>query len=220
MTARRFYIETYGCQMNEHDSEKISGLLAHRGMVAVHSPEEADLLIINTCSVREKAAHKVYSRLGQFKARKERDRDFLIGVVGCVAQQESEEMVKKAPHVDLVVGTHLYHTIPDLLEELSSRRKSAHSVATAFLDSSAPIELESVDRRSPFRANITVMEGCNKHCAFCIVPYTRGKERSRPSRMILEEARKAVDQGYVRTPIAGRCRRLRSGSCVYGRWLR
>jgi len=116
MIPKRFFIETFGCQMNEHDSEKIAGLLAHQGMLPARSVDEADLFILNTCSVREKAAQKVYSRLGEVKHRKRESAGFIIGVVGCVAQQEGREMVRRAPFVDLVVGTHNYHTIPDLLE--------------------------------------------------------------------------------------------------------
>lgn len=203
MNARRFYIETHGCQMNVHDSEKIAGLLAHRGMTAVHTPEEADLFILNTCSVREKAAHKVYSRLGELQHRKREDPRFLIGVVGCVAQQESEEMVKRAPYVDMVVGTHMYHAIPDLLDDLDARQTASSSVLTRFLKDPSPVEIDSIVRDNAFRANITIMEGCNKHCAFCIVPHTRGKERSRPSRFILDEIRKAVDQGYFEILLLG-----------------
>ncbi len=200
---KRFFIETFGCQMNVHDSEKISGLLAHRGMVPVHRPEEADLFILNTCSVREKAVHKVYSRLGEMKGRKRADPKFLICVVGCVAQQEGQEMVKKAPFVDLVVGTHMYHTLPDLLDSLEKSSGAAKQVATKFLNDPAPVEMSSVLRGSQFRANITIMEGCNKHCSFCIVPYTRGKERNRPAGAILEEARRAGDQGFVEILLLG-----------------
>src|SRR5690606_26106350 len=203
MYPRKFYIETHGCQMNVHDSEKIAGLLAHRGMTAVLDPEDADLFILNTCSVREKAAHKVYSRLGELQRRKQADPNFLIGVVGCVAQQESEEMVKKAPFVDLVVGTHMYHAIPDLLDDLDARKEPHAKVATRFLKDPSPVEIDRVARENSFRANITIMEGCNKHCAFCIVPHTRGKERSRPSRLILEEIRRVADQGFFEILLLG-----------------
>ena len=202
--SQRFFIETFGCQMNEHDSEKIAGLLAHQGMVAVNSAEEADLFILNTCSVREKAAQKVYSRLGEVKKRRKSHPHFIIGVVGCVAQQEGEEMVKKAPFVDLVVGTHMYHAIPDLLEEIKRKHcRSTHRVATEFLKARAPFEIEQVMRQNAFRANITIMEGCNKRCSFCIVPFTRGKERNRPAARILEEARRAVARGYVEILLLG-----------------
>ncbi len=203
--ARRFFIETFGCQMNAHDSEKISGLLARQGMVEAISPEQADLFILNTCSVREKAAQKVYSRLGEIKGRKKDDSGFVIGVVGCVAQQEGEEMVKRAPYVDWVVGTHMYHAIPDLLDEIDASRQGdrPRRVLTQFLKDPAPIEMEAVSRHNAFRANITIMEGCNKRCSFCIVPFTRGKERNRPAAAILEEARRALDQGYVEILLLG-----------------
>ncbi len=205
MSAKRFFIETFGCQMNEHDSEKISGLLAHRGMIPAASPEEADLFLLNTCSVREKAAQKMYSRLGEFKRRRSDDPGFRIGVVGCVAQQESEAMVRRAPFLDLVVGTHLYHEIPDLLDQIESSGDlaPARRVATRFLEESTPVEIAPLERPDGFRANITIMEGCNKHCSFCIVPYTRGKERNRPARLILEEARRVIDQGYVEILLLG-----------------
>ena len=199
MKAGSFYIETFGCQMNMHDSEKIQGLLCQRGMVPVVSSEEADLVIFNTCSVREKAAQKVYSRLGEIKHRKRQKSGVLIGVVGCVAQQESDEMARKAPFVDLIVGTHMYHAIPDLLDEIEQRasvQTGAGVVETRFLEDPVPVEIEARARANSFRANITIMEGCNKHCSFCIVPFTRGKERNRPARRILEEAERAVDSGF------------------------
>ncbi|MEE8585604.1 MAG: tRNA (N6-isopentenyl adenosine(37)-C2)-methylthiotransferase MiaB [Acidobacteriota bacterium] len=198
--AHRFFIETFGCQMNQHDSEKIAGLLAHQGMVAVSGPDEADLLILNTCSVREKAVQKMYSRLGEFKARKRSDPDFLIGVVGCVAQQEGEALVQKAPFVDLVVGTHMYHAIPDLLEQ---SRRGRGRVATRFEQGPLPAEIAPVRRGNDFRANITIMEGCNKRCAFCIVPFTRGRERNRPARSILEEVSRAAQEGFVEVLLLG-----------------
>ena len=190
--------------MNVHDSEKISGLLSHRGMVPVHSLEEADLFILNTCSVREKAVHKVYSRLGEIRKKRGSDPNFFIGVVGCVAQQESQNMKQKAPFVDLVVGTHMYHALPDLLDDLDKKNKPIKQlVTTDFLDDPAPIEIAPVLRSSHFRANITITEGCNKHCSFCIVPYTRGKERNRPALTILEEVKKVADQGFVEILLLG-----------------
>ncbi len=206
MRARNFFIETFGCQMNEHDSEKISGLLCHRGMVPVGSPEQADLVLLNTCSVREKAAQKVYSRLGEVRQRKARQPGFLIGVVGCVAQQEGVEMARKAPFVDLVVGTHQYHTIPDLLDEIELEAPGTAGsgrVKTRFLEDPAPVEMAAPVRSNGFRANITIMEGCNKHCSFCIVPFTRGRERNRPAARILDEARRAVDADYVEILLLG-----------------
>ena len=200
--SQRFYIETFGCQMNEHDSEKIAGLLTHRGMVAVNSLEDADLFILNTCSIREKAARKVYSRLGEIKRHK-KERNLIIGVVGCVAQQEGEQMVKSAPFVDLVVGTHMYHALPDLLDDIDGTGALQARVATDFSPDTSPAEIPQVIRRNEFRANITIMEGCNKHCSFCIVPHTRGRERSRPARLIVEDARHATEGGYVELMLLG-----------------
>jgi tRNA-2-methylthio-N6-dimethylallyladenosine synthase len=203
MKIQHFFIETFGCQMNLHDSEKIAGLLARQGMVAVSSAEEADLFLLNTCSVREKAVQKVYSRLGEVKKRKGSHPDFLIGVVGCVAQQEGENMVSRAPFVDLVVGTHMIHALPDLLEEIQENRHPSPQISTQFLPDRSPVEMPEVARQSLFRANVTIMEGCNKHCSFCIVPHTRGKERNRPASLILDEIRRAVDQGYVEVLLLG-----------------
>jgi len=204
MTSKRFFIETFGCQMNEHDSEKIAGLLAHRGMVPAGSLEDADLFILNTCSVREKAAQKVYSRLGEVKRRKRNHKDFIIGVVGCVAQQEGEAIAARAPYVDLVVGTHMYHAIPDLLDRIGqpNRSETGAQVLTEFVGDS-PVEIEPVLRQTGFRASITIMEGCNKKCSFCIVPYTRGKERNRPARIILDECSRAADQGFTEVLLLG-----------------
>lgn len=203
---QRFLIETFGCQMNEHDSEKIAGLLAHRGMIPVHSPDDADLFLLNTCSVREKAAQKVYSRLAEMKARKKRNQDFILGVVGCVAQQEGQEIVRKAPFVDLVVGTHLYHALPDLLDNVErerARQDPVPQVATEFLEHPTPVEIDQVLHRNSFRANLTIMEGCNKQCSFCIVPFTRGRERNRPGALIVKEARRLVDSGFVEILLLG-----------------
>jgi len=204
--AKTFYIETHGCQMNEHDSEKLRGLLTHRGLLPVYSLEEADLFILNTCSVREKAAQKVYSRLGEVRTRKEEDKSFAVAVVGCVAQQEGEQMVKRAAYVDLVVGTHQLYAMPDLLDELDRKGEGETrigSVHTQFESDQTPVEVEYVSRSSAFRANITIMEGCNKHCAFCVVPYTRGAERNRPAKQILKEIRQAVKSGFLEVLLLG-----------------
>jgi tRNA-2-methylthio-N6-dimethylallyladenosine synthase len=206
MKGKRFYIETFGCQMNEHDSEKIAGVLAHRGMIQSGSIDDADLFILNTCSVREKAAQKVYSRLGEVRARKRRRRDLIIGVVGCVAQQEREALAHKAPFVDLVVGTHLYHTIPDLLDQIEAgrtERPATTRVAAGFLPQPAPVEVSSILRNNSFRASVTIMEGCNKRCSFCVVPQTRGSERRRPAHAILDEVEQAVERGFVEVLLLG-----------------
>lgn len=192
--------------MNEHDSEKIGGLLGRRGLVPAASVDEADLFLLNTCSVREKAVQKVFSRLGELKQRKQAGPGFWIGVVGCVAQQEGEAILRRAPYVDLVVGTHQYHALPDLVDELGRSARTTPPngrVATAFLDESEPPAADAVARSSSFRAGVTIMEGCNKHCAFCIVPHTRGRERNRSSASILEEIRRAAAEGYVEVLLLG-----------------
>lgn len=200
---RTYFIETHGCQMNEHDAERVAGLLEQRGLVAVAAPEEADLFLLNTCSVREKAVQKVYSRLGELQARKKTRPGFRIGVLGCVAQQEGGELLRRAPHVDLVVGPRMYHALPDLLDDLAADPRPAVALRSedqtdTFLEETGP-----VSRSSPFRAAVTIMEGCNKRCSFCIVPFTRGRERNRPAQKILEEVRRLADRGYVEVLLLG-----------------
>jgi tRNA-2-methylthio-N6-dimethylallyladenosine synthase len=187
--------------MNEHDSEKIAGLLAHRGMIPVHSVDNADLFLLNTCSIREKAAQKVYSRLGEVKKKKKDHNDFVIGVVGCVAQQEGKKLLRRAPYVDLVVGTHMYHALPDLLDDVETRRDQ--KVAIDLFNDSPPVEIPSVLRQDAFRASVTIMEGCNKQCSFCVVPHTRGKERNREARLVLDEISRLADQGCLEVLLLG-----------------
>ncbi|MFH1966235.1 MAG: tRNA (N6-isopentenyl adenosine(37)-C2)-methylthiotransferase MiaB [Acidobacteriota bacterium] len=211
MNTLSYFIETHGCQMNEHDTEKISGLLIQYGMLPAASKHEADFILLNTCSVREKASHKVFSRLGELKALKEVRPDLLIGVTGCVAQQEGCVIIKRAPCVDLVVGTHQYHTIPEILDDLlSSRRhgraqqeKPGKPVFTDFVKDVSPTEVDTIRRNSLFRANITIMEGCNKKCAYCIVPFTRGRERNREAGRILKDVREAAGKGYTEIQLLG-----------------
>ena len=206
-----YFIETHGCQMNQHDTEKISGLLLQYGMLPATKADEADLIIVNTCSVREKARHKVFSRLGELKEIKEKNPGIMIGVAGCVAQQEGSAIIKRAPHVDLVVGTHQYHTIPEALDKLLAPGPCGmvapagfrKFVQTEFTRETSPVEVRAVKRSSAYRANITIMEGCNKKCAYCIVPYTRGREKNRKASSILEEARNAAGEGYSEIQLLG-----------------
>ena len=172
----------------------------------MQSLAEADLFVLNTCSVREKAVQKVYSRLGELKDRKREDRNFAVAVIGCVAQQEGEEMVKRAPQVDFVLGTHQFHALPDLIDDLGKQRTEANanpSVQTGFQSEKAPTETQWINRTAAFRANVTIMEGCNKRCAFCVVPFTRGPERNRPADQILKEVQQAADKGYVEILLLG-----------------
>jgi tRNA-2-methylthio-N6-dimethylallyladenosine synthase len=192
-----FYIETFGCQMNVHDSEKVAGVLAARGYRAVGTPEEADLVLYNTCSIRDKAEQKVYSRLQQFK-RSSGGKTF--AVLGCVAQQEGERIFERAPHVSLVCGSASYNRLPTLLDQVEAGGKR---VTGLHLDTEETFETPFARRDNPHRAYITIMEGCSKHCAYCVVPHTRGPERSRTAASIVAEARKLAGDGYTEIQLLG-----------------
>src|SRR5438309_6090341 len=197
-----FYIETFGCQMNEHDSEKVAGVLLRRGYRQVASPEEARLIFYNTCSIREKAAQKVFSRLGEFNPKNNfgRDSGKVIGVLGCVAQQEGEEIFERAPWVSLVCGSASYRELPLLLARLEAGENRVTGLET---DTDETFETELTRRDHPFRAYLTIIEGCDKACAYCVVPYTRGPERSRASDSILREVRELADVGYTEIQLLG-----------------
>jgi len=196
---KSFYIETFGCQMNVHDSEKVAGLLLARGYRPVGSHEEADLILYNTCSIREKAAQKVFSRLGAFRKGREAGQK-MIGVLGCVAQQEGERFFEKAPQVRLVCGSASYSKLPELLDLLE---RGNRRVTGLSLDTDECFETELTRRDNPFRAYLTIIEGCDKECAYCVVPVTRGPERSRPSDKILAECRRLVGDGYTEIQLLG-----------------
>jgi tRNA-2-methylthio-N6-dimethylallyladenosine synthase len=196
---RTFYIETFGCQMNVHDSEKVAGVLVARGYRPVPSHEEADLVLYNTCSIREKAAQKVFSRLGAFK-KGYHSSPKIIGVLGCVAQQEGERFFERAPQVSLVCGSASYSRLPDLLARVEAGQRR---VTGLELDTGDCFETEVTRRDNPFRAYLTIVEGCDKACAYCVVPMTRGPERSRPSDRILDECRRLVRQGYTEIQFLG-----------------
>jgi tRNA-2-methylthio-N6-dimethylallyladenosine synthase len=194
---RTFYIETFGCQMNVHDSEKVAGVLMGRGLEPVDDPEQADVVLYNTCSIREKAAQKVFSRLGAFKRRHS---EKIIGVLGCVAQQEGEKFFERAPQVSLVCGSASYSKLPDLLDQLGAGNRR---VTGLDLDTDGCFETELTRRDNPFRAYLTIIEGCDKACSYCVVPMTRGPERSRPADRILEDCRRLVDDGYTEIQLLG-----------------
>ncbi|MGA9054923.1 MAG: tRNA (N6-isopentenyl adenosine(37)-C2)-methylthiotransferase MiaB [Terriglobia bacterium] len=198
-TLKTFYIETFGCQMNVHDSEKVQGVLMARGMTPVENHHEADLVLYNTCSIREKAAQKVFSRLGVFRKGRS-GAPKLIGVLGCVAQQEGERFFERAPQVSLVCGSASYSKLPELLDQLETGKQRVTGLA---LDTEECFETEMTRRDNPFRAYLTIIEGCDQRCSFCVVPMTRGPERSRPSDKILAEARRLVDQGYTEIQLLG-----------------
>jgi tRNA-2-methylthio-N6-dimethylallyladenosine synthase len=196
---RPFYIETFGCQMNVHDSEKVAGVLMARGYRPVSTPDDAEIIFYNTCSIREKAAQKVFSRLGTFR-KKQAGRQRVIGVLGCVAQQEAEQIFERAPHVSLVCGSASYPKLPELLTEL----ETGHRRVTGLdLKTEDCFETEMTRRDNRFRAYITIIEGCDKACSYCVVPMTRGPERSRPSDAILAESRRLAGEGFTEIQLLG-----------------
>lgn len=196
--AQTFYIETFGCQMNVHDSEKVAGLLLERGYHPAASPEQADLVFLNTCAIRDKAEQKVYSRLGQYKAEAQVKKK-VIAVLGCMAQLEGEKIFDQAPHVSMVCGSASYRRLPDLLVQL----QGGHQRVTGLAYDDQAFETDFTRRDNPFRAYITIIEGCDKACAYCVVPFTRGPERSRTSHSVLEEAQRSVDAGYTEIQLLG-----------------
>src|SRR5713101_2741774 len=195
---RTFYIETFGCQMNVHDSEKVAGVLLRRGYRQVNTPDAAALVLYNTCSIREKAAQKVFSRLGQFKAGP--DGSKVIGVLGCVAQQEGEEIFERAPWVSLVCGSASYRKLPELLAQVEAGNRRVTGLDT---DTDETFETEMTRRDNPWRAYLTIIEGCDKACAYCVVPFTRGPERSRVSARVLAELKQLAEFGYTEVQFLG-----------------
>ncbi|MBZ5662128.1 MAG: tRNA (N6-isopentenyl adenosine(37)-C2)-methylthiotransferase MiaB [Acidobacteriia bacterium] len=196
--ARTFYIETFGCQMNDHDSEKVAGVLLGRGYRQMESVDAAKLVLYNTCSIREKAAQKVFSRLGTF--RKHPDHNKIIGVLGCVAQQEGEEIFERAPWVSLVCGSASYSKLPELIAQIEGGNRRVMGLDK---DTDETFETEITRRDNPFRAYLTIIEGCDKSCSYCVVPFTRGPERNRASDSILQEVRKLADAGYSEIQLLG-----------------
>ncbi|QFT57363.1 (Dimethylallyl)adenosine tRNA methylthiotransferase MiaB [Sulfitobacter sp. THAF37] len=198
---KKLFIKTYGCQMNVYDSERMAEALGGQGYVETGTPEDADMILLNTCHIREKAAEKVYSELGRLKPLKELNPDLKIGVAGCVAQAEGEEIMRRQPAVDLVVGPQTYHRLPEMEARVRAGKPA--------LDTDFPAE-DKFDhlkgrpkaRRAP-AAFLTVQEGCDKFCAFCVVPYTRGAEVSRPATRVLDEARDLVARGVREVTLLG-----------------
>ncbi|MDP8980066.1 MAG: tRNA (N6-isopentenyl adenosine(37)-C2)-methylthiotransferase MiaB [Acidobacteriota bacterium] len=194
---KTFYIETFGCQMNVHDSEKVIGTLVTEGYSQVATPEAADLILYNTCSIRDKAEQKVFHRLQQFK---KDGKGKVFAVLGCVAQQEGEKIFEKAPHVSLVVGSASYNKLPQMLVQLEAGNRR---VTGLDLDTEETFETPFARRDNPHRAYLTIIEGCDKSCAYCVVPFTRGPERSRTSESVLKEARELADMGYTEIQLLG-----------------
>lgn len=198
---QKLYIQTNGCQMNEYDSDKMRDVLrASHGLELTDNPKEADVLLLNTCSIREKAQEKVFSALGQWRILKEKRPDLVIGVGGCVASQEGEGIQKRAPYVDIVFGPQTLHRLPQLLDQARSKRKPV-------VDISFP-EIEKFDNLPEPRAEgpkafVSIMEGCSKYCSFCVVPYTRGEEISRPLDGVIEEITLLAKQGVREVNLLG-----------------
>jgi tRNA-2-methylthio-N6-dimethylallyladenosine synthase len=229
---KTFYLETFGCQMNVHDSEKVVGTLIQEGYQQVESVEAADLILYNTCSIRDKAEQKVFHRLADYKKLQAQGKKF--GVLGCVAQQEGEKIFERAPHVSLVCGSASYQNLPGMLAKLEGKSAVELSASNRFLaplgttasdeNTQSPalgardlvritglddrqtdkcFETEFTARTNPHRGYITIIEGCDKFCAYCVVPFTRGKERSRASASVLAEARQMADLGYTEIQLLG-----------------
>lgn len=199
---KRFYIQTYGCQMNQVDSDRIVRVLGKMDYAPTDRAEEADLILLNTCSVRDKAEHKVYSALGRWRELKEKKKDLIIGVGGCVAQQEGENLLRRVPYLDLVFGTHNIHKLGQMVEEAQSL--GSRPVETAFYrDPSYMEEPEGKPEVSGARAFVTIMQGCNKVCSFCIVPHVRGTEISRPGVNIIREIEGLVRHGVKEVMLLG-----------------
>ena len=195
----RFYIETWGCQMNELDSQRMAGQLMQNGLVPTKELKEADLILLNSCSVREKAAQKAYSRLGEYRLLKRGREGLRIGFCGCVAQQEGEEALRRNPDLDFVVGT---GRVGELASVLERSRRGERVLAVGFPDD-RPYEFEAISRDSVHKGMVTIIEGCNKRCTFCVVPNTRGPERCRPIAEILREVEHLIAYGFVEIELLG-----------------
>jgi tRNA-2-methylthio-N6-dimethylallyladenosine synthase len=195
---KTFYIETFGCQMNAHDSEKVVGTLVEKGYRQVDAVESAELVLYNTCSIRDKAEQKVFHRLQQFK--REAGKGKIFGVLGCVAQQEGERIFERAPHVSLVAGSASYTKLPEMLVQLEAGNRRVTGLS---LDTTETFDTPFTARDNPHRAYITIIEGCDKSCAYCVVPFTRGPERSRTSESVLREAGSLAELGYSEVQLLG-----------------
>ncbi|GFE63078.1 tRNA (N6-isopentenyl adenosine(37)-C2)-methylthiotransferase MiaB [Litoreibacter roseus] len=198
---KKLFIKTYGCQMNVYDSERMSEALSTRGYEQTDAMDQADMILLNTCHIREKAAEKVYSELGRLRPLKDGNPDLKIGVAGCVAQAEGEEIVRRQPLVDFVVGPQSYDRLPAMLDQLD-RGEIALETEFPVADKFDKLPARSRPSRGP-SAFLTVQEGCDKFCAFCVVPYTRGAEFSRPTERVLGEARELVDRGVREITLLG-----------------
>ncbi len=199
MTARRYFIETWGCQMNELDSQRMAGQLMAQGILPTRDPQEADVILLNSCSIRDKAQQKVYSRIGEYRLFKGERPQLRIGLCGCVAQQEGQRALDVVPDLDFVLGP---ARVGELREVLSRRDAGERVLATGFPEV-RPFDLDAIARDGSHKGMVTIIEGCNKRCTFCIVPTTRGAERSRSLREIVKEVRHLLDYGFVEIELLG-----------------
>ena len=215
MANKKLYIKTYGCQMNVYDSTRMADVLAPLGYSESETPEDADLVILNTCHIREKAAEKMYSDLGRMRLHKlahaEQGKKSMIAVAGCVAQAEGEEIIARAPYVDMVVGPQSYHTLPDLIRQVERTHKSA--VQLEFVEEAKFDLLPESLQPQGSSAFVSIQEGCDKFCTFCVVPYTRGAEFSRPLEAIMREVETHLKQGAMEITLLGQ-----NVNAYHGRW--
>jgi len=195
---KKFYVRTYGCQMNENDTEVMVGMLEERGMSRVADETEADLLIFNTCSIRDLAERKVMGKIGKLGKKQARNR--IIGVTGCMANAKKDNLFKKLPHVDFVLGTSNIHELNNILDEVLATGKPAHRTDPQFTQE---LDYLAAKREDKVKAYVTIIRGCNKFCTYCVVPYTRGQEVSRSPLSIIEECKALADQGYKEITVLG-----------------
>jgi tRNA-2-methylthio-N6-dimethylallyladenosine synthase len=195
------YVQTFGCQMNVNDSDKIVTLLKGEGYETTNDAETADLIIVNTCSIREKAAQKAFSQLGRFRMLKERNPDLILTVGGCLAQQYGQKILSRAPFVDIVFGTHNIHSLPELIRRVEKNESDV--VETAFEPPVKSLSIMAMPRKDSVSAFVTIMQGCNNFCAYCVVPYLRGPEESRPVEEIIKEIKKLADLGIREVTLLG-----------------
>jgi tRNA-2-methylthio-N6-dimethylallyladenosine synthase len=202
MNNKAFYLETFGCQMNVVDSERIVDLLGDIGYTQVDQPDLAGLILLNTCAVRDKAVRRAYGHLGRFKPLKDRNPELILGMGGCIAQQEGKQLLDEFPYLDLVFGTHNVHRLPELVQNIADNRVRCEE--TAFLDRDTRLRLfPSRTGQDAHTRFVTVMQGCDNFCSYCVVPYVRGREISRPSAEILEEIRELAAQGVREVTLIG-----------------
>ena len=202
MNNKAFYLETFGCQMNVVDSERIVELLGGIGYRQVDEPDQAGLILLNTCAVRDKAVRKAYGHLGRFKPLKERNPQMILGMGGCIAQQEGKQLLEEFPYLDLVFGTHNVHRLPEMVQQVADTRVRCEE--TEFLDRETRLQLfPSRTGQEAFTRFVTVMQGCDNFCSYCVVPYVRGREISRPSGEILDEIRELAEQGVREVTLIG-----------------